>query len=339
MVIAGCKAEIVSKMTSNMIVSVVVPVYNRKEYVGRCINSILKQTYRNLDIILVDDGSTDGSADILDSYADMDDRIRVIHKTNGGLSDARNAGIDSAKGEYICFVDADDSVNEHYIEYMLKACIDHNCDMAICRYKNVYRDDSIDYSDAPEYSVEIKTSIEALEDIYSIRNVETIVAWNKIYRASLFEDVRYPIGRIHEDEATTPLLIYAADRVARIDAELYYYLQNDSGITGSEFSAKRLDILWAIEKRMEFYKSEGLTELYYKDLYKYLQKLLICHYKISRSKDNDRAIKSELMKKYRNAYKLSVNAAWSEKRRMALRIFSVLPDLYYLIRVKETDSV
>ncbi len=315
-----------------MIVSIVIPVYNRRDYIDKCIRSIVNQSYKYLEIILVDDGSTDGSAELLDNYAGKDSRIIVIHKMNGGLSDARNAGIDAASGEYLCFVDADDYVNSHYVEYMLSTCIEYNCDMTICSFRDVYPFDTFEFNSKQRYSVVIETNVEALGDIYSPKNVETIVAWNKLYKRSLFEEIRYPVGRIHEDEYTTPMLIYNSNKVARIDAELYFYLHNDTGITGSQYSLARLDILWALEGRMDFFRLKNLMELYYNDLYKYLQKILVCYYMISKSSFCDRSIKKDLMDKYKNAYAEVSKAGWSIKRKAALRFFGGFPRFYFPIR-------
>lgn len=313
-------------MDNNCKVSVVVPIYNVEVYLARCIDSILKQTYSNLEIILVDDGATDGSGEIVDRYASLDNRIIPIHKSNGGLSDARNAGIDVATGDYICFVDSDDLIHSQYVETLLKLCVKNDCDIAQCRFER----SSLDTFSTEEGNGEVIffDSIGILNAIYSEKNVETIVAWNKLYKRELFEQIRYPKGRIHEDEATLYKVFYKAQKVARIDKVLYLYYQNTDSITKKTYSLKRLDILLALEERMQFFQENGLDKLYAKDSYKYLCKILIQIYLVSNMESPDRTILKELKKKYWIKLRDSGKFDWSIKRRTALLFFGVFPKLY-----------
>ncbi len=325
----------VNVMSEDIKVSIVVPIYNVEKYLDRCIKSILNQTYKNIEIILVDDGSADESGAIADRYADTDDRIRVIHKANGGLSDARNAGIDICGGEYICFVDSDDAIDSRYVSCMLEACQKNDADIAICRFENVEADYTVHEGNIT-VAEEVMTSIEALQSIYSANNVNTVVAWNKLYSAKLWKDVRYPKGRIHEDEATTYKLLHKAKKVVSLDTVLYYYYRNASGITGSTFSHKRLDILWAIEQRMEYFKNNGLMDLYEKDSYKYLCKLLTCYYQVKHMSGDNKQLTDEMMCKYKKKLQecLDSSFAWSTKRKLAMRIFSYFPMMYAVITGK-----
>ena len=313
-------------MNSDCKVSVVVPIYNVETYLARCIDSILKQTYSNLEIILVDDGATDSSGKIVDQYAGLDNRIIPIHKINGGLSDARNAGIDVATGKYICFVDSDDLIHPQYVETLLELCVNNGCDIAQCRFESSSMETFSENSGTGE--VTIYDSMGILNAIYSEKNVETIVAWNKLYKRELFEQIRYPKGRIHEDEATSYKVFYKAQKVARIDKILYLYYQNTESITKKTYSLKRLDILLALEERMQFFQENGLDQLYAKDSYKYLCKILIQIYLVSKMESPDKTVLKELKKKYWTKLGNSGKFDWSIKRRTALLFFGVFPKLY-----------
>ena len=177
------------------LISVVIPVYNVKPYLERCINSVVNQTYKNLEIILVDDGSTDGSDKICDDYSKKYKNIEVIHKKNGGLSDARNVGIENAHGQYIQFIDSDDYVNNKMIEILYNNLKNTNSDISVCRpysFSNV--------SEIKDYKIEENLveyeGIDILKNMYNDYLV-TVVAWNKLYKKSIFNKIRYPKGRIN----------------------------------------------------------------------------------------------------------------------------------------------
>lgn len=307
-------------------VSVVVPIYNVESYLIRCIDSILGQTYQNLEVILIDDGATDRSGEIVDQYAAKDQRIVPIHKKNGGLSDARNAGIETASGEYICFVDADDLLHPDYVELMLEQCVSYGCDIVQCRFER----SSVGTftSERGNGDVIIYDSVGILNAIYSSLSVETIVVWNKLYKRELFDQVRFPQGRIHEDEATSYKVLYKAKKIARIDKVLYLYYQNRASITQQTYSLKRLDILTALEERMSFFKEHNLIQLYEKDSYKYLCKLLIQYYLVSKMDTVNMVVLKNLKKKYWLKLKESKTFEWSVKRKCALIFWGMFPRLY-----------
>ena len=190
------------------------PIYKVEPYLRRAIDSIIKQSYSNLEIILVDDGSPDKCGEICDEYGLLDDRIKVIHKENGGLSDARNAGLDIAAGEYIAFVDSDDYIAGDYVETLLAALNEHDADVAMCAYavtSSLEYDGSIfeaghDDDKKRDGAIEVCSREELLKNLYDANHCDAtyfIVAWNKLYKASLWEGIRFPKGKIHEDEATT----------------------------------------------------------------------------------------------------------------------------------------
>lgn len=244
------------------LISVIVPVYRVEEYLERCVKSILSQTYENLEVILVDDGSPDQCPAICDACAEKDARVKVIHQENKGLSGARNAGIDAASGEYLAFVDSDDYVSPHFIEELYQLLQDTGCAIGQCRFSYVKGDGLVEESDS---AFCIYRGESLMEQLYGPEEKATcfVVAWNKLYRAELFKEtgIRYPEGRIHEDEATTYRLFHEAKKLAFLDRALYgYYTENGGSIT-SVFSAKRLQWLTAHEERIAFFKKNGYEKL------------------------------------------------------------------------------
>lgn len=239
------------------LISVIIPVYKVEEYLCRCVDSVLDQTYRNTEIILVDDGSPDGCPAICDEYAKQDARVRVIHQENAGLSGARNAGIDVAKGQWLAFVDSDDYLAEDFLESLYKACVDTDSDMSVCRWEYV-RGERI-----PEHGTgetRVYTGREMLANLYIPDGAYFVVAWNKLYRRELFDGIRYPLGRIHEDEATTYRIYDQVRKAAYVDRSLYGYFVTPVSITRG-FNPKRMDWVTAVAERMDFFEHKGYTEL------------------------------------------------------------------------------
>lgn len=262
-------------MQNNILVSVIVPVYNVEKYLVRCVDSILKQSYNNLQIILVDDGSNDKSALICDEYTKKDTRILVIHKNNGGLSEARNVGIDNAKGDYICFIDSDDFVRETYVKDLLSIILEYNADIAVCLFEKGNSDRFKDIIDENQPNIIVLNNIEALNKLYDeVLNVSMIVVWNKLYSKNLFNKIRFPIGKIHEDEFTMPKLLFEADKIVIINKKDYYYFQSPNSIMRSEFKINRLDALEAFEERINLFNKKGLNELANKALSAYIYILI-----------------------------------------------------------------
>lgn len=251
-------------------ISVIVPIYNVERLLCRCIESIRKQTYKNLEIILVDDGSPDNSGDICEDYAAKDRRIKVIHKCNGGLSDARNIGIEFASGEYICFVDSDDWLDLDMLELLHKVCVDRKADIVECSYRNVYADYIQEETCCTAEIIEAD-SIFALEGMLDWKYFKP-VAWNKLYKKSVLGDIRYPLGKIHEDEFTTYKYFYNANKLVYVDVSKYNYdrTRNDS-ITGTGFKESTLDKCFAFRERVDFFKEHHINTLERKmnDIYCY----------------------------------------------------------------------
>lgn len=241
-------------------VSVIVPIYNVEQYLVKCIESLLIQSLKDIEIILVDDGATDNSPNICDEYALKDNRVKVIHKQNGGLSDARNIGIEIAQGEYIAFLDSDDWVESNFYEYLYNLIEKEHADIAQCDYVKVYSDEAtIDFKETIKESVH--TGIEALYLLHSEEYVKTLVVWNKLYKRELFKNIRFPKGKVHEDEFTTYKVLHQASKVVNSNLPMVYYRQREGSIMAQEFNEKRLHVLDAWKEQRSYFEKHGLDEL------------------------------------------------------------------------------
>ena len=232
------------------LISIIVPVYNVEAYLAKCVDSILAQTYTNLEIILVNDGSSDGCGRICDEYAKQDKRIKVIHKQNGGLSDARNVAIDVATGEFITFIDSDDYVTDDYIMTLYSLIEKYECKVSIALY-NTFVEGSKPKAVNRVYREDCQTNIKAIEEMFYQEKYDT-ASWAKLYHSSLFATgIRYPKGIVYEDLATTYLLIFQSDKVAFCNRRIYNYLLRRDSIEGSSFSSKKMDSALKVCELME----------------------------------------------------------------------------------------
>ena len=324
------------------LISVIVPVYQVEEYLERCVKSILSQTYKNLEVILVDDGSPDQCPAICDACAEKDARVKVIHQENKGLSGARNAGIDAASGEYLAFVDSDDYVSPHFIEELYQLLQDTGCAIGQCRFSYVKGDGLVEEGDS---AFCIYRGESLMEQLYGPEEKATcfVVAWNKLYRAELFKEtgIRYPEGRIHEDEATTYRLFHEAKKLAFLDRALYgYYTENGGSIT-SVFSAKRLQWLTAHEERIAFFKKNGYEKLLPAAYRKLCDACITFYFRCTEQVKDAEELKKELRKRL-ETYRAN-GAAWIAalplKTRMGYELFSMSPGLYakMLQKMQETS--
>ncbi|MBQ6217770.1 MAG: glycosyltransferase family 2 protein [Erysipelotrichaceae bacterium] len=240
-------------------ISVIVPVYKVELYLRRCIDSILSQTFTDFELILVDDGSPDNCPAICDEYALKDNRIHVIHQKNGGLSAARNAGIDyvlaNSDSEWISFVDSDDWVHPNYLEYLFRAVLKTKTNISVCGVRRVEKEEK---SSTVSFCVVTKP----WDQLYLESWIHGVVAWNKLYNKELFIGLRYPIGKIHEDEYLTYKLLARAGIISFVNADLYFYFQNPGGIIKSGYSLAKLNIIPALKEQCKFAKKNGLTDLY-----------------------------------------------------------------------------
>ena len=240
-------------------ISIIVPVYQVEPYLDRCVESILCQTFEDFDLILVDDGSPDRCGAICDAYAAADQRVHVIHQQNGGLSVARNAGIDwsfgNSNSEFLTFIDSDDYVKPTMLETLFLALMENNADVSVCGEYH--------FSESPEKAFRenfvgcvVHSSAAACRLIYTgeAGHASFVSAWGKLYRKELFSQVRYPAGKIHEDQFTTYQVMYAARSVVEAGACLYGYFFNETGITHSRFSIRRYDDVDACNQAINFFQ-------------------------------------------------------------------------------------
>ena len=248
------------RIKKNNLISVIVPVYNVEQYLDKCVQSIMNQTYHNLEIILVDDGSPDECPRMCDVYALRDSRIKVIHKQNGGLSDARNAGIDVSHGEYITFIDSDDYVRETYVEYLLslfdhaEQCLFTACNHFVVRGKNTTA--NFDSS-----NVLVLNQTEALEGILYHEKLD-VSGWGKLYHKNLFKTLRYPKGHLYEDTYVIGDLIEMSPQIVCGPEPQYYYIQRENSIVNSGFSKSKLEFIESVDllTRKALQKDVGLAD-------------------------------------------------------------------------------
>lgn len=282
------------------LISVIVPIYRVESYLKECIDSIIHQTYSMLEIILVDDGSDDACPHICDDYRKQDSRIQVIHKENGGLSDARNAGLESATGDYICFIDSDDVVHPNFIQTLYENLTSTNSDMAICHYEKVYEIPQV-MEISSQYAIKIYTQREILDALYGRDSLSIIVAWNKLYRKSIWDNLRYPKGKIHEDEFVIHHILDKVKQVVINDGAYYYYRQREGSIT-NHYNEKRLHVLEAMEERIQFYWKAKNENLVYQTMYQYFF-ALASHIQQIRKLKQYGVLKKQLKNKLRKLWK------------------------------------
>jgi len=303
------------------LISVIIPIYKVENYLRRCVDSVLSQTYSNIEIILIDDGSPDRCGEICDEYAKKDGRIKVIHKENGGLSDARNAGIEIAQGKYITFLDSDDWIHPKYLERLYNLLKATAADISVCNFTRTSREDVQKEESNPV--INVFTNLEALEHLTDELYVQMVVAWGKLYKRKLFDGIRFPVGKIHEDEFTTYKLLYKAKRVVVTSEQLLYYWQREDSIMGAGFNIRnRYHAAQAFMERAEFFDKIGLIKARdktYKSAFEIFRQIIERKDDFSKLNDRDKIFtefKSLRTKLRKGNYSL---------------IFKVFFELYYLI--------
>ena len=243
-------------------ISVIVPIYRVEKFLPQCIESILNQTFTDFELILVDDGSPDRCPAICDEAAERDARVRVIHQANQGLSAARNAGIEIARGAWLSFVDADDFVAPNFLEALHDAAVRAGADCAVCGI--CLTDDTgkvIEPSLPIEVESGVRTGLSVLETIREKSNMPYVVAWNKLCRRAVFETLRYPVGRRNEDVFVFAELFDTAKTVACIGDKLYFYRQSAQSIMRSTVTLRNLDEMWGYRACFDYFAAHGPEEL------------------------------------------------------------------------------
>lgn len=243
------------------LVSVIVPVYNVEKYIHQCVDSIINQTYKNIEIILVDDGSPDNCGKICDEYAEKDSRIKVIHKENGGLSDARNAGVAVADSEWISFVDSDDIIHPQAMELLFSALKKEKTDIATAMMAD-FEDGKIPdsfYSELSENYTPREVNEEFLLEIFKDSRYHS--ACNRIINKKLLLEFPFAVGRYHEDSPVISKMLYFSQRMVVIPYELYFYRNNHNSITRSTLCLRHFDLLWAWDEQIAFFRTLGYNKM------------------------------------------------------------------------------
>ncbi len=309
------------------LVSVIVPVYNVEKYVGDCIESLIRQSYKNIEIILVDDGSTDSSGQLCDVYATKDIRIKVIHKENGGLSDARNAGIDSAVGVYYSFVDGDDFLAKDAILKMIFGMKEKKCDISVCNMIRYFENGETEPFYIPSNTLKVLNSTDRFETLSQPS------VCNKIFKADLFNSVRFPKGKFYEDTFVYHTLVYNAKTIVLTGYDGYFYRSRHSSILGQNVLTDRyfdfIEAVWLrttflLKKNIQPYGDEACLSLY--------AAVANAEKNISRTEEN-RYKHFDALQKYMVAYEQlikSKNISLKQKIRLwLLRYFPKIHNILY----------
>ena len=244
----------------NMI-SVIVPVYKVEKYLDECVESIINQTYTDIEVILVDDGSPDNCPQMCDAWEKKNKRIKVIHQKNGGISAARNAALDIACGEYIYFVDSDDFIEATALEYLHKLIVEYNVPMVIGGYRIISADGEYDQKVLPDGNIEVTVLDEYKLWELTAHNMAGVVVWSKLYKAELWKDCRFPIGKIHEDNGVMLEILPKCHRVVYSNKPIYNYRINLQGIMHTKFSIKNLDNCISFNEQCSYFRARGWNEL------------------------------------------------------------------------------
>lgn len=299
------------------LISVIVPVYNVKSFLPQCVDSVLNQTYKNIEIILVDDGSTDESGEICDKYSKLDKRVKTIHKANGGLSDARNVGIDNAKGKYFCFVDSDDIVDKNFVKSLYDAIVKTASDISICFFKKFFEEKELVEQTYNTEFVEMDKETLSFQ-LFEKDNIHFICACTKMYKKELFENLRFEVGRLHEDEFIVYKIFDKANKGVLVNSQLYFYRERPGSITKSlSFKEKNLDAFYSIESCYKFYKG---TQYEQKALNRLINSTAYI-YCTAKKRNAGKQILQFLIGEFKKYYKLN------KAKTLKQRLFNMFPNI------------
>lgn len=316
----------------NSLISIIIPIYNVEKYLPACLDSIIDQNHKDLEIILVNDGSTDNSSQICEEYAAKDKRIKVIHKENGGLSDARNAGFEIATGEFISFVDSDDLISPDFCEKLINALLSNDADIAECgflKFENPKEIKQFKNSDSQKSEVlDTETALKRLMEVS-----EAAVVWNKIYRKEVIDNLRFPVRKINEDEYWTYKVFGNAGKIVKLPDTMYYYRQQQGSIMGQNYSLKRLDGLQAFEERIIYMKNH-FPNLVNTAVRMYCFGGMHHYHQICKHPETDpkKVYRKKLRKLVKNYNKLSVLKNWYWKYIVWYQLFLWSPKAYMKLR-------
>ena len=314
-------------------ISIIIPIYNVEKYLEKCIESCLSQTYKNLEIILVNDGSTDNSKNICELYMKKDKRIVYIEKNNGGLSDARNMGIRKAKGDYFFFLDSDDWINNDSICKLVHSVIKCNSDIVVGCYLETSEKGTYGENVFGPKKEEVMSGIDSVNKLINEGNSIGVVVWNKLYKKELFDHVIFEKGKIHEDVYFTPKVLYYAKKVSFINDVVYFYRNDREGsITNKKLSKRNLDSLDGFKSNYLFFKDASFDTFSNEFLMKYFDMIIeyYCLFRVI----NNKNISFYLLKLFKNEYliyKRNIINSKNIKEIIKLNLFKLNKDFFYFI--------
>ncbi len=305
------------------LISIIVPVYKVEPYLHRCVESVLTQTYTNWELILVDDGSPDDCPRICDEYAEKDKRVKVIHKANGGQSDARNHGLDIASGEYIMFLDSDDFIHTNMLKKMLDVSLQEDADIVQCTF--------IRGSEDVFPTINENSSLHRFDNhciFHSSR--QKVIMWAKLYKKNLLNDFRVPVGICYEDDASTWMLYYKAKKIVVLDIPYYYYYINPNSTMAYHSKRPSMDFIKIYQDRIAFFRDKQDDDLVRISQWRFCMPLMLTYMKGNISKEEQTLLL--------RLFKENVGAAVSHKNvplkyRMVLFIFSISPYVFRFFTV------
>ena len=303
------------------LISVIVPIYKVEKYLCKCVDSIINQTYKNLEIILVDDGSPDNCPRICDDYAKKDSRIKVIHKKNGGLSDARNAGVKIATGEYISFIDSDDWVETQMIEKMF-TCINKDKSDVVSSGVKWVKDDGSLINDVTIDENGILDTVTGMKELLKDGLLKQHV-WNKLYKASLIRNIPFEKGKYHEDVFWSYQIFGIAEKTSIMKESFYNYVQREGSIMGEDYSPKRLDALDAMKQRCDYMK-EKFPDLYNLALYIYIGSCMY-HIQLALNAKAEKSVIEDIKSRVSYHKNGNVFENLSGKQKLWMKMFASMP--------------
>lgn len=313
-------------------ISIIIPIYNVEKYLPQCLESVINQTYQNLEIILINDGSTDSCPQICNDYASRDSRIKVVHQKNGGLSAARNAGLQIATGEFISFVDSDDLLSLDFYHILLNTLLENDADIAECEFQKFVNKEKIKY-----LHNEAENIIQVFEGEKIIKALSKgplhVMVWNKLYKIKLVSGILFPLNRISEDLFWTYKVYGDCTKTVKINKELYFYRQRENSIMASRYSVKRLDSLDAYEEKIDYLKEKfpNLVE----DVRKTYCFLLMDNYnqlKLNHDIDPDKFHRNRILEKINKYNHWTEFKKWQWKDLVWYKLFLWSPSGYASLR-------
>lgn len=312
----------------NDLISIIIPVYNVKNYLEECVESVLNQTYRNLEVIIVDDGSTDGSEFICDKYKETDNRVIVIHQPNMGLSSARNTGICNCKGKYLCFVDSDDYIESRYVEELYNSIKKYNVRISICGIKTLKNGKY--YSESLELLNNSEDLIKGKDGIFNT------YVWNKMYDSTIWKNIKFDIDRWYEDIFIMYHIMYPEEYVSVVNNKLYVYRKRNESISGDIFAVDKCrDFLEARKQRMIFFENKEkylfdvCVKKYLGAIRKYYSSLYI------QDKKNNKKETAALIKEYRKMVNdVILGNRYGLKENIIIFVFYIMPDFFAKVKHK-----